>query len=93
MSNVELNWKETLAVGKIGRTGVETHAITCEIAVKNEGMPWQSTEVRKAHTLCQSGRIGYRTPHSMRFNVPVNSETVTCEHCRSFGCVPAVESK
>jgi hypothetical protein len=43
MSNVELNWKETLAVGKIGRTGVETHAITCEVAVKNEGMPWQST--------------------------------------------------
>lgn len=83
----ELTWTETVAVGRIGRTGQETHLIRCEVAMKDADKPWAREMVRKAHTFCSSGRIGYRTPHSLRFNLPLNTQTVTCEHCRGFRCV------
>lgn len=83
----ELTWTETVAIGRIGHNGRETHLVFCEVAEKNAGKPWASTEVRKHRIGCQSGRIGYRSPHSLQFNQPLNISTVTCEHCRQYRIV------
>jgi hypothetical protein len=72
------NATEVRGTCRIGYSGTATHGFVGERDEKGRVSGW---------ALCGSGRKLARNPHSLKLDIPLNTETVTCNACRSFGCV------